>query len=55
MHKSHRLVYLNNHNHHIYQAPQAESVITHSAVFKCLPLRLQNQGRIVIVLECKLS
>lgn len=45
-----------NHNHRIYQTPQAGSIITDSAVFKCTPLRLQLQirGRIVIVLECKL-
>lgn len=46
-----------NHNHHIYQTLQAGSIITYRAVFKCMPLRLwlKIQGRIVIVLECKLS
>lgn len=50
-------VYSSNHNHHIYQTLQAGSIITYSALFKCVPLRLrlQIQGKIVIVLECELS
>lgn len=48
-----RLVYSHNHNHHIYQTPQARRIITYSAVFKSMPFRLwlQIQRRNTIVSE----
>lgn len=50
------MVYSSIHNHHIYQTLQAGSIITNSAVFKCMPFKLWLQiwGRIVIVPECGL-
>jgi len=49
-------IYSSNYYHHIYQTLWAGSIITYSAVFKCMSLKLwlQIQGRIVIVPECEL-